>query len=206
MYLCCALRELHAPTSAPERHKRRNNEQTTRSDVGRQYRWRRFREAVIGPRGVEELVHGKRRTTGMKKGMKESYTEELASHGGPDHALATREGAAKRWIGVHAGRAIEPRNGSCPGCRRAHARRKAIPPVALSRVAGGPRRVEEPGARVRSLHAESRGISWCHCQSMMPRPGWFAGWQMDWWRDARGTPRRECSRTSARSRTGPYYL
>ena len=34
----------------------------------------------------------------MKKGMKESYTEELASHGGPDHALATREGAAKRWI------------------------------------------------------------------------------------------------------------
>ena len=40
----------------------------------------------------------------MKKGMKESYTEDLASHGGPDHALATREGAAKRWIGVHAGR------------------------------------------------------------------------------------------------------
>jgi hypothetical protein len=36
--------------------------------------------------------------------MKESYTEDLASYGGPDHALATREGAAKRWIGVHAGR------------------------------------------------------------------------------------------------------
>ena len=40
----------------------------------------------------------------MKKGMKESYIEDLASHGGPDHALATREGAAKRWTGVHAGR------------------------------------------------------------------------------------------------------
>jgi len=95
----------------------------------------------------------------MKKGMKESYTEDLANHGGPDHALATREGAAKRWIGVHAGRAIEPRNGSCPGCRRGHARRKATPPVALSRVAGGPRGVEEPEARVRSLHVESREIS-----------------------------------------------
>ena len=36
--------------------------------------------------------------------MEESYTEDLASHGGPDHALATREGAAKRWIRVRAGR------------------------------------------------------------------------------------------------------
>jgi hypothetical protein len=36
--------------------------------------------------------------------MRESYIEDLASHDGPDHALATREGAAKRWIGVHAGR------------------------------------------------------------------------------------------------------
>ena len=34
----------------------------------------------------------------MKKGMKESYIEGLAIHGGLDHALATREGAAKRWI------------------------------------------------------------------------------------------------------------
>jgi hypothetical protein len=28
----------------------------------------------------------------------------------PSHALAFREGAAKRWTGVRAGRAIEPRN------------------------------------------------------------------------------------------------
>src|ERR671910_2029741 len=54
--------------------------------------------AVGGPRGVEEPVHGKRRTTGMRKGMRESYVEDLASHDGPDHALAFREGAAKRWI------------------------------------------------------------------------------------------------------------
>jgi len=42
----------------------------------------------------------------MKKGMEESYIEDLANHGGPDHALATREGAAKRWTGVHAGRLL----------------------------------------------------------------------------------------------------
>jgi len=48
--------------------------------------------------------HGKRRTTGMEKGMEESYIEGLANRDGPDHALATREGAAKRWIGVRAGR------------------------------------------------------------------------------------------------------
>ena len=47
-----------------------------------------------------------RRTTGMRKGMRESYIEVLATHGGPDHALATREGAAKRWIGEHAGRLL----------------------------------------------------------------------------------------------------
>ncbi len=38
--------------------------------------------------------------------MEESYIEDLASHGGPDHALATREGAAKRWTGVRAGRIL----------------------------------------------------------------------------------------------------
>jgi hypothetical protein len=38
--------------------------------------------------------------------MKESYIEGVALHDGPDHALATREGAAKRWIGVHAGRLL----------------------------------------------------------------------------------------------------
>ena len=32
----------------------------------------------------------------MEKGMEESYIEDLASHDGPGHALAFREGAAKR--------------------------------------------------------------------------------------------------------------
>ena len=34
----------------------------------------------------------------MKMGMEESYVEDLASHDGPVHALAFREGAAKRWV------------------------------------------------------------------------------------------------------------
>ena len=42
----------------------------------------------------------------MEKGMRESYTEGVATHGGPDHALATRKGAAKRWIGVRAGQVL----------------------------------------------------------------------------------------------------
>lgn len=48
----------------------------------------------------------------MKKGMEESYVEDLASHGGPGHALAFREGAAKRWCGVRAGRLCSLEMGS----------------------------------------------------------------------------------------------
>jgi hypothetical protein len=47
----------------------------------------------------------------MKKGMEESYIEDLANRDGPDHALATREGAAKRWIRGARRPAMQPRNG-----------------------------------------------------------------------------------------------
>jgi hypothetical protein len=42
--------------------------------------------------------------------MRESYVEDIASHDGPVHALATREGAAKRWVRGARRPAIEPRN------------------------------------------------------------------------------------------------
>jgi hypothetical protein len=48
----------------------------------------------------------------------------------PSHALAFREGAAKRWTGVRAGWAIEPRNKRVRGAdavelgRRQHRRRR----------------------------------------------------------------------------------
>jgi hypothetical protein len=52
-----------------------------------------------------------------------------------------------RWRPVRAQRSVdrgarrpevEPRNDACPGCRRGQKRRKATPPVAFSRVVGGP--------------------------------------------------------------------
>ncbi len=78
---------------------------------------------------------------------KESYVEDLASHDGPDHALATREGAAKRWIRGACRPAIEPRKVHCLGCRRAHDRRKAISLAAFWRAVSEPRGVGEPGMR-----------------------------------------------------------
>ena len=66
-------------------------------------------EDKILQRAVVEVlnaIYGKRRTTGMEKEMRELYIEGLAIHGGPDHALATREGAAKRWFRGYAGRPL----------------------------------------------------------------------------------------------------
>ncbi len=76
--------------------------------------------------------------------MQESYVEDLANHDVPDHALATREGAAKRWFGVRAGQAIQPRNGARLGCRRGHGTWKAISLAAFWRAVSGPRGVGEP--------------------------------------------------------------
>jgi hypothetical protein len=97
----------------------------------------------------------------MKMGMQESYVEDLASHDGPDHALATREGAAKRWLGVRAGRAIEPRNGARSGCRRGHGTRKATPLAAFWRAVRGPRGVGEP-EHARDLFMSRTGRSCDH--------------------------------------------
>ena len=102
-----------------------------------------FSRVVVGPRGVEEPVHGKRRTTGMRKGMREPYVEDLASHGGPESCVGVPRGRSEALTGVHAGRAIEPRN-SLFGVPTRVMRRKATSPAALSRVAGGPRAVGEP--------------------------------------------------------------
>src|SRR5450759_5869190 len=94
----------------------------------------------------------------MKKGMKESHIEDLANHGGPDHALATREGAAKRWIGVHAGRllSLEISQSGVP----------TWSDTTEGNTAGGAfaSRVRTPRGRrtracVRALHAENREVS-----------------------------------------------
>ena len=105
--------------------------------------------------------HGKRRTTGMKMGMKESYVEDLASHDGPVHALATREGAAKRWIrGARRPGCSAPKWGRL-GCRRGHGTRKAIPLAAFWRAVSGPCGVEDP-VHVRDLFMLRTGRSHDH--------------------------------------------
>jgi hypothetical protein len=80
----------------------------------------------------------------MKKGMEESYIEDLASHDGPVHALAFREGAAKRWVRGARRPGGAASRWALSGCRRAVDQRKATPVAAFSRAVSGPRGVEEP--------------------------------------------------------------
>jgi hypothetical protein len=75
--------------------------------------------------------------------MQESYVEDLANHDVPDHALATREGAAKRWFGVR------------------HGTRKATSLAALWRAVSGPRGVGDP-EHARDLFMLRTGRSVCH--------------------------------------------
>jgi len=49
--------------------------------------------------------------------MKTLYVEGPATHDGPESCVGAREDAGEALTGVHAGRAIEPRNAD-PGCRR----------------------------------------------------------------------------------------
>ena len=103
----------------------------------------------------------KRRTTGMKKGMEESYVEDLASHDGPAHALAFREGAAKRWCRGARRPAIAASKWARLGCRRAVDQRKATSVAAFSRAVVEPRGVEEP-AHARDLFMLRTGRSHGH--------------------------------------------
>jgi len=47
--------------------------------------------------------------------MEESYIEDLANRDGPAHALASREGAAKRWMRGARRPVMQPRNGQYRG-------------------------------------------------------------------------------------------
>ena len=88
--------------------------------------------------------------------MKELYIEGVASHDDPESCVGVRKDGSEALAGARAGRAIEPRNPLSSGCRRCQRKRKAMSSVALSRVAGGSRAVEEP-EHVRKLHAREPG-------------------------------------------------
>ena len=70
-------------------------------------------EDKILQRAVVEVlnaIYGKRRTTGMKKGMKESYIEDLANHGGPEPCVGDPRGRSEALDRGARRPAIEPRN------------------------------------------------------------------------------------------------
>jgi hypothetical protein len=70
-------------------------------------------EDKIVQRAVAEVlnaIYGKRRTTGMRKGMKESYIEVLATHGGPEPCVGDPRGRSEALDRGARRPAIEPRN------------------------------------------------------------------------------------------------
>jgi hypothetical protein len=110
--------------------------------------------------------------------MRELYIEGVAIHDGPESCVGVREGAGEALTGVRAGWAVEPRNAEVRGA-------DAIE-TAEGNIVGGvfasrwrTPRGRRTWARTDSLCARtgrSRGRPWV---LMMPRPGWFAGWQID---------------------------
>jgi hypothetical protein len=120
--------------------------------------------------------------------MKGSYIEGLANHGGPSHALVSREGAAKRWSGVHAGRLLSleshiwgadavTSDGRQYRWRRF--RESSVDPAGSKNPC---MRAISPCSRTGRAHSHP-------CLSVMPRPIWVAGWRVGGRRVVRGRPR-----------------
>jgi hypothetical protein len=109
-------------------------------------------------------AYGKRRTTGMRMGMREPYVEDLASHGGPESCVGDPRGRSEALTGVHAGRLLSLENSIVQG---ADAVVGAEGNIAGGVIASRQRalRGRRTRARERSLHAENREIS------RLPLPG-----------------------------------
>lgn len=138
---------------------------------------------------VLNALYGKRRTTGMKKGMKESYIEDLANHGGPEPCVGDPRGRSEALDRGARRPAIEPRNAFDRGADaivddgRQHRWRRFREPSA------GPAGSENP-LHACDLFMPRTGRSHGHpCPSKMPRPIWIAGWHNGGWRVVRGRPR-----------------
>jgi hypothetical protein len=95
----------------------------------------------------------------MKLGRKEPDIEGVAIHDGPESCVVVREDGGEALTGVHAGRAIEPRN---PWSRGADAVVKAegnIGGSVIRELSSGPARSVNPGM-CGSFMGENGEISW----------------------------------------------
>jgi len=122
--------------------------------------------------------------------MKESYIEVLATHGGPEPCVGDPRGRSEALDRGARRPAIEPRNGFVRGADavidvgRQHRWRRFREP------SGSPAGSENPRMCAISSCSRTGRSCVCPCSLVMPRPGWFAGWQIGGWRAARGTLRR----------------
>jgi hypothetical protein len=123
--------------------------------------------------------------------MRTLYIEGVAIHGGPESCVGDPVRAQRSVDRGRVGGAIEPRNSN-----------EFRVPTSFSRVEGNTAgdviasrwralRGRRSQARTTSSVRENREISWSPAQLLvMPRLGWFAGWQTDTGRAVRGTLRR----------------
>src|SRR5664279_3024825 len=99
----------------------------------------------------------------MEEEMETLYIEGVASHDGPESCVGVREGGDEALTGVHAGRAIEPRNAQfgvptpCP-CAEGNIAGRVI--ASGWRTPRGRRTracIEPPCARTGRSHARATG-------------------------------------------------
>ena len=122
--------------------------------------------------------------------MRELYNEDPANNVGPESCVGVPRGRSEALTGgVRAG-LLSRETTLFQGAD--------VVPMAEGETAGGaigeslvdPARSESPGTYDR-LHArEPRDLAVARWSLVMPRPGWFAGWQTDAGWAVRGTLRR----------------
>ncbi len=111
--------------------------------------------------------------------MRVLYIEGVAIHGGPESCVGVREGDDEALTGgVWAGLWSREMNMDW-GADVLQTGGRPCPRRRYSRVVAGPCAVREPGHARRSPCARTGRSRGRPRASMMPRPGWFAGWQID---------------------------
>jgi hypothetical protein len=123
--------------------------------------------------------------------MRELYNEDPANHVGPESCVGDPRGRSEALTGgVRAG-LLSRETTSDFRVPTSSPWRKARLLAALCASRRSALRGQRSQARTTSSTHENREISWSPAGLLvMPRPGWFAGWQTDGGRAARETLRR----------------